>query len=446
MRTKEILILQLILIFTATQLFAQESWSLKDCINYAIKNNLDLHAATLGEQMAEQSYRKSKWNLLPGIGAQADAGRNYGRSVDPNTSGITNTSFFNSTYGIGASVDVFNGLLNQNQISYEKYKKEAASSFRDNATDELAFEVMNAFFLVIYQEEMLKIANEQKEISELNVRKTEIMVNTGIKSQAELLEVKANYEKDELQCIRTRNNIETAWIRLKKAMNLPSDQQLKLATPEEDAVVAAAPVGDVGELYRRFSEQSPYIKMIENNWKASLKSLNMQRSAYYPSIRFQASYNTGYYETNKDASNQTINFSDQIKNNQSQWLGASMSIPIFNRNAVRLEVKKSKLASEQAEDKLNQSKQNLWYEIEKNVSDLNASMQEFQQSQKQLEADQLAFQAAQKKFDQGMTNAIEFYTVKNRLNNTANQLLISKLMLGVKNRTIEFYKGVRFWE
>jgi len=446
MKTRVIIVIQVWLFFAGSKLYAQDTLSLNYCINYAIKNNLEIHSAELGEQIAQQSYRKSKWNLMPQIGAQADAGRNYGRSVDPNTSGITNTSFFNSTYGIGASLDVFNGLLNQNLIAYESYKKEAAANYRENAANDLAFEVMNAFFLVIYQEEMLKIANAQKEISEMNVRKTELMVNTGLKSQAELLEVKANFEKDQLQCIKTTNNIETARIRLKKAMNFPPKRQMNLKFPEDDAIYSNDTENDAEELYNIFSVQSPYIQMVENDWKASLKSLNMHKSAYYPSIKFQASYNTGYYETNKNAGNQTITFSDQIKNNQSQWVGASMSIPIFNRNAVRMEVRKSKLAAEQAEAKLDQSKQELFYEIEKNVSDLNASMQEFQQSQKQLEADKLAFQAIQKKFDQGMTNAIEFYTVKNRLNNTANQLLISKLMLGVKKRTIEFYEGKRFWE
>jgi outer membrane protein len=446
MKTKEKIILNVLLFFLGSQLSAQETWSLNDCIKFAIKNNLELHAANLGEQIAEQNYQQSKWSILPGIGAQADAGRNYGRSVDPNTNGIINTSFFNNSYGIGASLDVFRGFMTQNQIGYEKFKKEAATNYRDNATDDLAFEVMNALFVVIYQQEMLKIANEQKEISELNVKKFEIMVTTGVRSQAELLEVKANLEKDQLECIRTKNNIESAWIRLKKAMNLPPNQEIKLAAPEDDAVVANEISTDVNELFKVFSQQSPYIQMYENDWKASRKSVGVQKAGYFPTIRFQASYNTGYYETNKDENQQTIAFNEQIKNNQNQWVGASMNIPIFNRNAVRFEVKKSKLALEQAEANLNQSKQNLLYEMEKNYSDLNASFQEFQQSEKQLEADQLAFQAAQKKFDQGMTSAIEFYTVKNRLTSTTNQLLISKLMLGVKKRTMDFYKGVRFWE
>ena len=446
MKSKELIILNILLFFLGSRLSAQESWSLNDCIKYAIKNNIELRVADLGEQIAEQSYQKSKWSRLPGIGAQADAGRNYGRSVDPNTNGIINTSFFNNSYGLGASMDVFRGFMTQNQIGYEKFKKESAANYRENATYDLAFEVMNAFFIVIYQQEMLKIANEQRDISELNVKKTGIMVTTGVRSQAELLEVKANLEKDQLEFIRTKNNIESAWIRLKKAMNLPLDQEIKLVAPEDDVVDGSKIIADVSELFKIFSQQSPYIQMYENDWKASRKFMSVQKAGFFPSIRLQAFYNTGFYETNKDDNNQTISFNDQIKNNQNQWIGASMNIPIFNRNAVRFDVKQSKLASEQAEAKLTQSKQNLLYEMEKNYSDLNASLQEFQQSERQLEADQLAFQAAQKKFDQGMTNAIEFYMVKNRLAGTTNQLLISKLMLGVKKRTLDFYKGERFWE
>ena len=320
MKTKEIIILNVLLFFLGSRISAQESWSLNDCIKYAIKNNLELRAADLGEQIAEQSYQKSKWSMLPGIGAQADAGRNYGRSVDPNTNGIINTSFFNNSYGLGASVDVFRGFMTQNQIGYEKFKKEAATNYRDNAIDDLAFEVMNAFFIVIYQQEMLKIANEQRDISEMNVKKTGIMVTTGVRSNAELLEVKANLEKDQLECIRTKNNIESAWIRLKKAMNLPPDQEIKLVAPEDDVVDGSEIVTDVNELFKIFSQQSPSVQMYENDWKASQKLMSVQKAGFFPSIRLQASYNTGFYETNKDANDQTISFNDQIKNNQSQWL------------------------------------------------------------------------------------------------------------------------------
>ncbi|MFA5971956.1 MAG: TolC family protein [Lentimicrobiaceae bacterium] len=436
----------LILLMLGLQVNAQERWSLKECITYAIKNNLQLHQADLSEQIASQGYQKSKWNLLPGIGAGADVGRNYGRSVDPNTNGIINTSFFNNSYYIGASVDVFRGFMLQNQIRYQKFRKESTKNYRENATDDLAFEVMNAFFNVIYQEEMQKIAEEQKAISKLNVKKMERLVTTGLKAQTELLEVKANFEKDELFCIQSVNNIASAWIRLKKAMNLPPDQQITLAIVDENIITVDEITTDIAELFKEHSQRSPYIRMFENDWKASQKDVNVQKAGFFPSLSLQASYNTGFYETNKDASQRTISFNSQIKNNQSQFVGASLSIPIFSKRAVWFDVRQSKLLSEQAETKLNQSKQNLLYDMEQNYNDLTAAWKELQQSRNQLEADKLSFQAAQKKFDQGMINAIEFYTVKNRLASTTSQVFHSKLTLEIKKRTLDFYKGTRFWE
>ena len=446
MKTKMKLILSLMILFLSLQIYAQEKWSLNECINYAIKNNLEIHQADLSVQIAGQGYQKSKWNLLPGVGAGSNAGRSYGRSVDPNTNGIINTSFFNNSYYLGASMDVFRGFMLQNQIRYQKFRKESAENLRDNATDDLAFEVMNAFFNVVYQQELLTIALDQKAISELNVKKTEILVTTGLKAQPDLLEVKANFEKDELVCIQTTNNIESAWIRLKKAMNLPPEQVIKLATSDENTITGEEITTNISELFKEHSLHSPYISMAENDWKASRKMVNIQKGGYLPSVTLQASYNTGYYETNKDASLQTIAFNSQIKNNQNRFIGASLSIPIFSGNAVRFAVRQSKLYSEQAETRLSQAKQNLLYEMEQNYNDLNASWKELQQSGNQLEADKLAFQAAQKKYDQGMTSAIEFYTVKNRLATTSSQVLHSRLTLEIKKRTLDFYKGKRFWE
>lgn len=446
MRTIFSIVFLLLFLLPGIRLNAQGKWSLNECIAYAIKNNLQLHNADLDEQIAGENFRQSKMNLLPGIAGGADAGRNYGRSVDPNTNGIVNTAFFNNSYYLGASIDVFKGFMLQNQIRYQKFRKEAARNYRENAVDDLAFSVMDAFYNVIYQQEMLKIANEQKDISELNLKKMQILVSTGLKAPADLLEVKANYEKDELVCVQTSNNIAAAWITLKKAMNLPPDQEINLTPEKDDLAVDNIDHENIPELFKSYSEWSPYLQQYQNEWKASLKNIQIQRSGFFPSISLQASYNTGFYETNKDANAQTIAFNTQIKNNQSEFVGASLSIPIFSKNAVRSSVRQSKLMSEQAETRLEQTKQTLIYEMEQNYNDLNAAWKELQQSEKQLEADKRAFEASQKKFDQGLINVVEFNTVKTRLANTSTQVLHSKLTLEMKKRILNFYKGVRFWK
>ncbi|MCK9640691.1 MAG: TolC family protein [Prolixibacteraceae bacterium] len=445
MNYRILFILILIQLTSSLQLAAQEKWTLNDCINYALKNNLQLLNADMDKQLAEVSYRQSKWNRLPAIGAGSDAGKNYGRSVDPNTNGIINTSFFNNSYYLGTSVDLFRGFMYENQIRYSKFKKEATENRRISAADDLAFSVMNAFFNVIYFEELLKIANEQKAISELNVKKIDILVSTGLKSPADFLEMKANYEKEELFCIQTANNIATSRISLMKSMNLPPERQIVLVLPETEDVFPGIGA-NIQELFEQHTFRSPYIRSFEGEWQASQKNVSINRARFSPSIRLQASYNTGYYETNKDANDKTIAFRDQINNNQRQFLGAALTIPLFNKNSVRFDVQSAKIEAEQAQTRLTMARQTLLYEMEGNYNELTASGKELQQTEKQMEADKLAFQAAQKKFNQGMINAIELYTTKNRLANTTAQVLHAKLTYAVKKRILEFYKGSRFWE
>lgn len=445
MRFRTLLTLLITVIFISRQAEAQDRWSLNQCINYALKSNLQLQEAGMDSELAKLNYNQTRWNMLPSIGAGTDAGKNFGRSIDPATNNYVNNAFFNNSYYLNASVDLFKGFIYQNQARYREFKKEASENSRVNAADDVAFSVMNAFFNVIYFGELLKIANDQKALSELNVKKIQILITTGLKSQADLLEVKANYEKEELFYIQTINNLATSRIALKKAMNYSGDAQLELLVPESD-IVSTGKTPDIRELYIQHTSWSPYIKSFEQELMASQKFVSINKGGFSPSIRLLASYNTGFYETNKDADRQVINFRDQINYNQRQFLGATMTIPLFNKNIVRFNVQSAKIEAQQAQTRLSLAMQTLLFEMESNYNELNASEKELQQAEKQLDADKLAFQAAQKKFDQGMIDAIILTTTKNRMSNTSAQVLHARLMYELKKRVLGFYGGNRFWE
>jgi outer membrane protein len=435
----------LLLLFVGVPLMGQEGKTLSECIHFALKNNLQIQDVALETQLSGLSFSQSKWNRLPAIGAGSDAGMNYGRSVDPNTNGIVTNSFFNNTYYLGASVDLFRGFMLQNQVRYREFRKEASENRKINAADDLAFSVMNAFFNVLYYQDLLKIASEQKALSEMDVRKTQILVTTGLKSPTDLLEVKANFEREELFCIQTSNNLATAWITLKKAMNLPPEHEISLVFPPVENEISVDST-NIQQLFIQHSGWSPYLASFEREWMASMKNIGISRSAFSPSLKLQAVYNTGFYETYKDEKGQVIAFNDQISNNRRQFLGASLTIPLFGKNSARFSVQGAKIEAEQAKTRLEQARQNLLYEMEQNCNELSAAQKELKQSERQLEADNLTFQAAQKRFDQGMINAIELYTIKNRLANSAAQVLRARLTLGIKQRILEFYQGNRFWE
>jgi outer membrane protein len=435
---KKILI-AILTVMVVLPVMGQKEWSLEDCIRFAVENNLELKQSVYETQVAEQNYRQSKWYMTPSIGASSSAGYSIGKTVVEGE--LVSDKYFYSDYSIGATINLFSGFSIQNQISYYKFKKAAAENSNIDAIDNLAFQVMNSFYDVIYYEELLKIVTEQKELSVVNLKKTEVMVNTGLKATADLLEVNSNFEMDELICIQTKNKLESSWINLRRALNLNPDSTIYLKRNNNVVFKSDVESDDASKVFNEYSIWSPQLGYYENNQKASKKYLSMQKAGFFPSLSASASLGSYFYPTDINS-----DFSYQINTNQSKYVGLSLNIPIFRRNTNITNVKLAKLQYESAKTKLDQVRQDLYFTIVTNINDLKASEAEFAQARKQLDADTLAYRAAEKKYDQGMINVVDFYTVKNRMSSTCAQVLRSELTAEIKRRIIEFYRGNRFWE
>ena len=444
MKLKYIILFILYGFLAGNTITAQQNWTLNQCISFAIENNINLKEYDILEKISMEKLNQSKRNMLPGIEASTSAGLNYGRSIDPITNSYITTEFFSNSYNLGTSITVFDGFRLQNQIKYEKFRNQISEYNRLNAIDDLAFSVMTSFFDVVYYEGMLKIAKEQVETSKLNLKTTEKQVEVGLKAQADILEMRANLEREELNRIQIENSRKTALLQLKQQMNFVSGEEMNLV--ENSNSVAAQNISDPEGLFNQFTTWSPYYQSIEANLKATEKNLSLSRSQLYPSIFASGSVNTGFSETNTTETGDVIAFGEQFKNNRNQYLGASLSIPIFHKWANRSSVKMAKLDIERAKNILEDEKQKMFFEMANDLTDLEALYKEYNQFVKRSEVDNLAFKAAEKKLEQGLVNVIEFYIAKNRLANTDSQVLRARLQWEIKMKTIEFYKGQRFWE
>ena len=303
---------------------------------------------------------------------------------------------------------------------------------------------MTAFYDVVYYTGMLDIAIEQVEASKLNLKTTERKVEVGLKAKTDLLEMRANLELEELNKIQIENALTTAKLQLKQLMNYVSVDDMELV--DEKTMVYSEEINEPQQLFDQFTSWSPYYQSVETNLKVSEKGLALYRSALFPSISARGSINTGYYETNTDQTGNTISFLDQFKNNRNQYLGASVSIPIFNRWAGRSDVKKAKLEVERMKTNLEDERQRMFFDMVNNLTDLEALYKEYNQYVKRNEVDELAFKAADKKFEEGLIDINDYYIAKNRLANTQSQVLRSRTQWEIKMKTLEFYKGQRFWE
>jgi len=423
---------------------AQPSWSLNGCILYAIENNINLKVYEIEERLSLEDVKQSKRDQFPYVNASTSAGLNFGRSVDPNTNDYINTEFFNNSYGLLSSIAIFDGFRLRNRIKFYNFQKEASEYNRLNAIDVLAFDVMSSFFDVVYFTGMLEIAGEQVEASKLNLKKTERQVEIGLKAKADLLEMHANLEREELNKIQVENALKTATLQLKQLMNYLSAEKMEFIN--ESPLVFKEEIIEPLKLFDQFTAWSPYYQSIEVNLKATEKELSIKRSQLYPTLSARASANTGLYETNTNEAGEIIEFGKQFQNNRNQYLGASLTIPVFNRWAGRSDINKAKLEIERAKTNFEDEKQKMFFEMVNNLTDLEALYKEYNQYVKRNEVDQLAFRAAEKKYEQGLIDVMDYYIAKNRLANTQSQVLRSRTQWEIKMKTLEFYRGQRFWE
>lgn len=431
------------MVLTVGPLFGQGTWTLEKCIQYGLRNNLNYQGYVLSEKDVKIDHRQAKLNLLPSVSASSWGGINYGRTADPNTNDMIDTEYFSSSMSLDAGMTLFAGFRLQNRIAWSRFRLEAAKWQKVNEEDDLAFNILMAAYDVIYYQEMIVIAREQLALSEISLKKIDVQVETGIKAKTDLAEIQATYEKDKLALLRAENKLEEMKLTLAQLMNLPAGQLDSLRNETGEPNLSAGLASD--SLFASFVALSPYVKIAEANLEAAAKELAIARGQYVPSLSFSASVSTGYYETNEDETGSVISFRDQIDNNQSQTIGASLSIPIFGNNEVRNGVQKAKLAREQAKLELEQYRQTVYFELQNNFREWKALFQEYYQVGRQVEADRLAYQAAERKYDEGLIDVIELLTVKNRLAEAQSELLSSRLQWEIKDKTMEFYKGNRFW-
>lgn len=441
---KAVLIVAWILLVPAS-MTGQPTWSLNECIAYAMEHNPAAERYAIQEQIATEEYNQSRRDLLPFIGAGSNAGMSFGRSVDPSTNLIINTEFFNNSYYLNSSLDLFRGWMLQNQVRYRKLTRQMREHDRQRYLDDLAFSIMNDFFDIIYFRELVEIAGEQVKLSELSLQKAEKMSEAGLKARTDLLEVTAWLEQEKLYQIQAENRLATAILSLRQKMNLPPGDPFMPGQLDLPPAVSGFIPDNTEDIFKQFSEFSPGLLSAEKGLESGRQYIAIARGRKFPSLVVNASANTGFFETNRDISGNTIPFSTQVGNNLNQFMGLSLQIPVFSRGGIRSEVRKARLYKEEAETWLDQARQQIWFEIQNNSQELASLSREMEQIRRRLEADELAYQAAEKKFDQGLLSTVEYFTAKNRLATTKSQSTQVRLKWEIKKRMNDFFQGKRFW-
>lgn len=422
-------------------MWSQKTWSLDDCIGYALEHNLFQKGSELATEKSKEYFTQSKREFLPRINASTGYSINFGRYIDVNTNDYINTQSFSNRYYLESTLDIFNGFRKWNAISYNKFLFQASKEATLNAKYQLTFSVMDAYHFVLFRKGLLEIAEEQQELTLLQYKMISKKVELGLSATSDLLEIESTMASEQVRVIRAMSALESAQLILLQEMNLDEKSIEILSMLDEGQKQNAILRQNVEDTFNKAIRFYPLIKQQEFKLRAAEKSLSMTRGSLYPSVSFNSGYGTGYYETRVDPLGNIIGFKDQLKDNATKYFNFSLNIPISNRWANRSRVKLAKIKVSESVNQLQQQKLNLYKEIQTALQKSEALFAEKEANGYNLEAKEMAYTIAKKKYEKGLINIYDLQQVKNVWTIAKIEQVRVAIQLKIQQKTIDFYNG-----
>ena len=439
---KSIINILLFLLFLPFSGTSQKLWSLDACITYAVKNNLSTKLNVYDTEIRKENLSQTKRNFLPSFGLNTGYNIGYGRYVDPNTNDIINTKSYSNSYSTGTSIQLFNGFRQWNSIAFHKLLLEINKGKNLELKHKLSFDVMNAFYAILFQEGIVKIAKNRQSLSKLHYKTIASKIKLGLLAKSNLYQIESTISSENLSLLKAKNELANAKLNLLQLMNLP---QKTIELQQENSLAAlnySSNLSNTNFVFKKALQFLPAIKNTETNIKVAQKSLAISRSSLYPSLSFGTGISTAYYQTRTDNAGNIIPYSKQLQDNLYKRIYFSMYVPIFHKWSTRSSLKIEKIKIKQAKINFEQKKQVVFKQIQTLIQNKNSLELEEEANLQNIKSKELNFKISEKKHEKELINLYELQQAKNELTQAKIEQLRIHLQLKIQKKTIAFYTGM----
>jgi outer membrane protein len=415
-----------------------KKWTLEDCINYAVSNNIGLKRQRLLTETAEVNFFKSKMDVLPSVNLGSDASIQYGRSIDPISNGVTFLQNFRNGYSLSSSIRLFNGFTTLNTISANKFMLKAGLENEKIARNTLIIDIMGQYYQVLYSKGLESASKMQLDLSEKQLFRITKMVETGREAVSKQYEIESQVSADRLSYTIALNTASQAITTLKQTLQLEPGSEFDILIPELNNIIITDASYSPDSIYTIASQTLPRLRAIEYELKASKRQIAAARGNLAPSLSVGAQLFTGFYTLLNDTSSHKP-YSTQMKDNFGQAIGVSLNIPIFNNYSTARSIRLAKINRKDMELKLEQEKNNLYIDIENACLNYNRGKDEFAAAVANYDFNVKSFNAVEKKFESGLVDVTSYSVAKTTLFKADTEALRTKLQLLIRKLSIQFY-------
>ena len=426
------------LLLMPASVLAQQQWSLRQCIDYAVEHNIQVKQQEVSRMQRELDVNTAKNSRLPDLSASASESFSFGRGLTAqNTYSNTNTS--STSFNLSSSVPLFTGYRIPRTLEMQKLNLEAATADLEKAKNDIRMQVAQAYVQILYNLELCEVANRQIEIDSMHVHRLTEMMKNGKASGTEVAQQEASLAQSRLTATQADNDYRLSLLSLTQLLELPSPEGFTISREVNQELwneVHTLPSPDV--IYQEALIIKPEIQAEQSRLASSAKNIDIAKSAKLPSLSLSGGLGTNYYKTSGIPGDK---FFKQLNNNFSQFLGLSLNVPIFNRFETRNNIKNAQLSQYNQQLQLDNVKKNLYKEIQQAYYNAVTSEAKYQSSEQAKRSQEEAFRLMSAKYEYGKANITEFNEAKNNLMKAESDLVRAKYEYLYQNALIDFYRG-----
>lgn len=421
---------------------AAKQWSLRDCIDYALANNIQLQKAKIKEYSALEDVKQSQAALLPSLNLSTSQNVNYtpwpqqGRATvaDGYVQSSVDKVYYNGSYSLSGNWTVWNGNKNRNNVKLNKVAAEQARLDSATTANNVLEQIAQLYVQILYSNEAIAVTKESLKTSRTNEQRGKTMVEVGKMSKADLAQLTAQRAQDEYAIVEAESNLRNYKRQLKELLQITSDEEFDVAVPSTTDDMALEAVPALNDVYAASLEQRPEIKNAKLGIESSDLGIKVAKAGRMPTVSLNAGVMTSTSSMSDNA------WGTQMKNNFSLGGGITVSIPLFDNRQTKTAINKAKLQKQSYLLDLQDKQTTLYSTIENYWLQAVTNQNKFKAARVSTESAQASYELLSEQFKQGLKNTVELMTGKTNLLQAQQNELQSKYLAILNLNMLEFYQ------
>jgi len=431
-----VLIFSLGILWTGSAIMAQQArtWTLEECISYALEQNISVRKSNLSNQSFAYYAEQAKAQRLPSLNGSVSQNFNWSKGVASGESGFSGSNA--SSYSLNSGVALFNGSRLTNQIKQAELDIEGGKYSLETTRESISLSILNAFLQVLYSEEQVKNSEKQIESTTEQVNLAGERLALQVISQADYLQVKSQLASEKFNLANANSQLAIAKVSLMQLMELPVSDDFTIAHPDLDESLNQNRFPEVLKIFSTALSIKPQIKNAAVNKEIAALDEKIARAGYFPGLSASAGIGSRFASESDDT------YFNQLDNGLTPSVGFSLSIPIYQNKQVKTGIALAKLSYQNAELSETDTKNQLRKNIEQACQDVTSAQIEYEASLEKYQSTQESSALSDEKFTQGIINSVDYLVTKTNLIVSESQLLQSKYNLIFSYKIMDFYMGI----